>query len=148
MKKSLSVLLISGLLATAAVAEARPGGPPHDGPSKHVVKALDSVQLNTAQREQVRLAFEKHRDSLHSLKAQERTARDALDRLDAKQGSYAASVTQAADTLAGFHRTRIVQEGRLQSELAAVMTPEQWALFQQNNQPPHLRYGSFLPAPR
>lgn len=147
MKKYLSVVLMSGLLATAVV-EARPGGPLHDGPPKHVLQALDSAQLSTAQREQVRLAFEGHRETLDGLHEREREARDALALLDAKQDSYEASVAKTAETLAGFHRTRIVQEGRLQSELAAVMNPEQWAMFQQNSQPPHLRYGSFLPAPR
>ncbi len=95
--------------------------------ARHERKA-DRLGLDQAQREQVRLAAQQHRDGLQALRDRARTAHEALRQVLDAAPADSAAVRTAAQALEAARTELAVARGLRKADVSAVLTPEQRGL--------------------
>ena len=133
--RTLAAIAVVGLLAVAGAAAfaqgpGGPGGPGRRGPGAgrggpQAALPLRALDLTDAQRDQVRQLTEQHREQSRDLLERVRAARDAQRKAGEAVPFSEQDVRAAAQALGELESELAVSQARLQSEIQALLTPEQ-----------------------
>ncbi|HCS13044.1 MAG: hypothetical protein COS82_02165 [Zetaproteobacteria bacterium CG06_land_8_20_14_3_00_59_53] len=135
MKKS---MIAAGLLiatALAVPAMACPGGGQCGGPGANQEsrqqmmqqRMADELNLSDTQKAQFKKVHEDARPTMQAMRDAMRANRDAMQKLDPAASDYSAQVDKLAAEKGALVEGMMKERGRLQAEIAAILTPEQRA---------------------
>lgn len=137
-QRTLKPILLAAGLTLAGFGVAVAGDHGHRDP---VAKMAERLALDDSQKSSVQTIFESNRPAMKALHERSREHRKAMKALDPKSADYSTQAQALADEAGTLARDRVLQRTQMQSELSAVLTPEQMSKMKEHRG--HKRHGGW-----
>lgn len=128
LRSALKPILFAAGLSLAGTGVATAGEYRHHDP---VASMTERLGLDDSQTASVEAIFERNRPAHLALRERSRDHREAMKALDPASADFSARAQALADEAASLARDRVLQRTRMQSELSAVLRPEQMSKMQE-----------------
>lgn len=129
-------LLLAATVCLGGMAWAGEGAP-----RDPAARMAEHLALDATQAANVKTIFERNRPTQEALRARQRQYHEALHALDPEAADYSRRAQALADEAGTLARDRVLQRTQLRGELAAVLTPEQLAKFDERRHPGRGKHG-------